>query len=85
MELLLRVKVMYAAAATAAAGGAWDPHQEKSVCEDGEDLPARIIRMAGDAAMQLPAARLKRQIIAAKCSQALKACVTLCATKSAVS
>ena len=60
------------AAAAAAAVRAWAPHQEKSICENWEDLPARVVFMARDTAMQLPAAGLKRQVVAAKHLEALR-------------
>ena len=56
----------------------WVPYQEKSIGEYGKDLPARIIRMARNAAMQFPAARFKRQIVAAKRAQHSK---VLCLSK----
>ena len=40
-------------------------YQEESVCEDGKDLPATVVNMACYSAMQLSAARLNGQIIAA--------------------
>ena len=62
-----------AAAAPAAAVRAWAPHQEESICENGKDLPARIVCMPRNATMQLPAARFKRQIVAAKASSSTQA------------
>ena len=59
----------------------WVPYQEKSIGEYGKDLPARIIRMARNAAMQLPAARFKRQIVAAKRAQALRCLVSQAGVK----